>query len=352
MSNILYLHGADCGVWGSRLCSWGLFLVIPALIWLYPGRTDLLLYCSKKMEDSTPRRGRVTFGWLVGLSQVLGLVSVVLTGVWMGHYKGGFAWDGSAQQFNVHPLCMVLGLVFLQGDGESTNTQPPFYECVFFSPKVFGAAGVKWWPKCSKKKKTIMDLHLTPTRPVCLLASTWHVKPPSYISIIYTTADRNAVTAVSRLFTEMPECWGMQKTCPTFRLTHTRTHTGGRKRSIWQSIITQNKKTEGRNKNNNKSIFFKSGHMTPLEWGGELEKCGCLSIFAGTKAMWVTNHQTRKAGTKSIFHVQFQRVVVSDPWRRSPSQRLPLTTSLTGLTLKTPRLPDRVISRPAASTWL
>ncbi|TNM97417.1 hypothetical protein fugu_015573 [Takifugu bimaculatus] len=68
------------------------------------------------MEDSAPRRGRVTFGWLVGLSQVLGLVSVVLTGVWMGQYKGGFAWDGSAQQFNVHPLCMVLGLVFLQGD--------------------------------------------------------------------------------------------------------------------------------------------------------------------------------------------------------------------------------------------
>lgn len=91
-----------------------------------------MLYRSKKMEESTPRRGRVTFGWLVGLSQVLGLVSVVLTGVWMGHYRGGFAWDGSAQQFNVHPLCMVLGLVFLQGDGESTNTQPLFYECVLF----------------------------------------------------------------------------------------------------------------------------------------------------------------------------------------------------------------------------
>lgn len=74
------------------------------------------------MEESAPRRGRVTFGWLVGLSQVLGLVSVVLTGVWMGQYRGGFAWDGSAQQFNVHPLCMVLGLVFLQGDGESTVT--------------------------------------------------------------------------------------------------------------------------------------------------------------------------------------------------------------------------------------
>lgn len=68
------------------------------------------------MDDAAPHPGRSTFAWLVGVSQLLGLVSVVLTGVWMGHYRGGFAWDGSAQEFNLHPLCMVLGLVFLQGD--------------------------------------------------------------------------------------------------------------------------------------------------------------------------------------------------------------------------------------------
>ncbi|XP_029294249.1 transmembrane ascorbate-dependent reductase CYB561 [Cottoperca gobio] len=68
------------------------------------------------MEDSAPPRGCSMFAWLVGASQVLGLASVVLTGVWMGHYRGGFAWDGSSYQFNLHPLCMVLGLVFLQGD--------------------------------------------------------------------------------------------------------------------------------------------------------------------------------------------------------------------------------------------
>lgn len=71
------------------------------------------------MDDSDHRPVRSMFPWLVGASQVLGLASVVLTGVWMGHYRGGFAWDGSAQEFNLHPLCMVLGLVFLQGDGES-----------------------------------------------------------------------------------------------------------------------------------------------------------------------------------------------------------------------------------------
>lgn len=76
---------------------------------------------SQIMEDSVPCSGRSVFAWLVGASQVLGLASVVLTGVWMGHYRGGFAWDGSAQEFNLHPLCMVLGLVFLHGDGESTR---------------------------------------------------------------------------------------------------------------------------------------------------------------------------------------------------------------------------------------
>lgn len=54
--------------------------------------------------------------WYVAGSQLLGLACVVITGVWMGHYRGGYAWDGSAQEFNVHPLCMVLGLVFLYGD--------------------------------------------------------------------------------------------------------------------------------------------------------------------------------------------------------------------------------------------
>ncbi|XP_061741025.1 transmembrane ascorbate-dependent reductase CYB561 [Nerophis ophidion] len=68
------------------------------------------------MDNSAPRSGCSMFALLVGTSQVLGLASVVVTGVWMGHYNGGFAWDGSEQEFNMHPLCMVLGMVFLQGD--------------------------------------------------------------------------------------------------------------------------------------------------------------------------------------------------------------------------------------------
>nr|XP_008530919.1 PREDICTED: cytochrome b561 isoform X2 [Equus przewalskii] len=53
--------------------------------------------------------------YYVAFSQLLGLTVVATTGAWLGLYRGGIAWE-SALQFNVHPLCMVIGLVFLQGD--------------------------------------------------------------------------------------------------------------------------------------------------------------------------------------------------------------------------------------------
>ncbi|KAM8795310.1 transmembrane ascorbate-dependent reductase CYB561 [Eudromia elegans] len=51
----------------------------------------------------------------VALSQVLGLAAVAATGAWLGGYRGGVAWAG-ALRLNVHPLCMVVAMVFLQGD--------------------------------------------------------------------------------------------------------------------------------------------------------------------------------------------------------------------------------------------
>ncbi|XP_048102421.1 transmembrane ascorbate-dependent reductase CYB561 isoform X1 [Alosa alosa] len=61
-------------------------------------------------------RGASSLPWYIAGSQLLGVASVVITGVWMGHFRGGYAWDGSSQEFNVHPLCMVLAMIFLYGD--------------------------------------------------------------------------------------------------------------------------------------------------------------------------------------------------------------------------------------------
>lgn len=52
----------------------------------------------------------------VGAIQILGILAMVLTGVWMGKYLGGFAWDGSGKEFNYHPLCMIISMVFLYSE--------------------------------------------------------------------------------------------------------------------------------------------------------------------------------------------------------------------------------------------
>lgn len=69
------------------------------------------------MEGAPPPASPAGLSLYVAVSQLLGLTLLAATGAWLGRYRGGVAWH-SALQFNVHPLCMVLGMVFLQGDGE------------------------------------------------------------------------------------------------------------------------------------------------------------------------------------------------------------------------------------------
>lgn len=51
---------------------------------------------------------------------LLGLGVACLTCVcyWITQWQGGFAWDGTHQQFNWHPPLMVAGLVVFYGYGE------------------------------------------------------------------------------------------------------------------------------------------------------------------------------------------------------------------------------------------
>lgn len=55
------------------------------------------------------------FSVLLGL---LGILCVGLTGFWSQYWHGGFAWDGSPQMFNWHPVLMVTGLLVLYGTGK------------------------------------------------------------------------------------------------------------------------------------------------------------------------------------------------------------------------------------------
>ena len=54
-----------------------------------------------------------------------GFVAVVLTGIWTGHYLGGFGWnDNPKTQFNWHPLLMVISMIYLYGNGETSPNLP------------------------------------------------------------------------------------------------------------------------------------------------------------------------------------------------------------------------------------
>lgn len=60
---------------------------------------------------------RAAFASAVTSSQLLGVGVMAMVGVWLAVYRGGFAWDGTEQQFNYHPLFMIIGMVFLNAEG-------------------------------------------------------------------------------------------------------------------------------------------------------------------------------------------------------------------------------------------
>uniref|UniRef100_G1N078 Lysosomal membrane ascorbate-dependent ferrireductase CYB561A3 n=1 Tax=Meleagris gallopavo TaxID=9103 RepID=G1N078_MELGA len=55
----------------------------------------------------------------------LGLGCMAFVSVWCQHWRGGFAWDGSARMFNWHPVLMVTGMVVLYGAAALVYRLPP-----------------------------------------------------------------------------------------------------------------------------------------------------------------------------------------------------------------------------------
>ncbi|XP_063218859.1 plasma membrane ascorbate-dependent reductase CYBRD1 [Bacillus rossius redtenbacheri] len=50
-------------------------------------------------------------------SEVLGALAVTMVTVWVGHYRGGFAWSSDPGiEFNWHPVLMTTAMIFLYGN--------------------------------------------------------------------------------------------------------------------------------------------------------------------------------------------------------------------------------------------
>ena len=74
--------------------------------------------------DSAARDGGIALGnvknFFAGFiaSQIFGLLAIIFVSVWISKYLGGVGWSSANIIFNYHPLFMVLGMIFLYGDGK------------------------------------------------------------------------------------------------------------------------------------------------------------------------------------------------------------------------------------------
>lgn len=67
------------------------------------------------------KSSRLIFIIGIVLVQVIGLIMIILAGIWIGRHQWGFAWTDNKTVFNYHPLFMTIGMIFLYGDGIFNN---------------------------------------------------------------------------------------------------------------------------------------------------------------------------------------------------------------------------------------
>ncbi|XP_032548485.1 DDB1- and CUL4-associated factor 17 isoform X5 [Chiroxiphia lanceolata] len=66
---------------------------------------------------------------LLASALLVGFVSVILSFVWVFHYREGLSWDGGAGEFNWHPVLVVTGFVFIQGIAIIVYRLPWTWKC-------------------------------------------------------------------------------------------------------------------------------------------------------------------------------------------------------------------------------
>ncbi|XP_065493524.1 plasma membrane ascorbate-dependent reductase CYBRD1 [Caloenas nicobarica] len=60
---------------------------------------------------------------------LVGFVAVILSLVWVFHYREGLSWDGGAGEFNWHPVLIITGFVFIQGIAIIVYRLPWTWKC-------------------------------------------------------------------------------------------------------------------------------------------------------------------------------------------------------------------------------
>jgi len=59
---------------------------------------------------------------LLGFTEACGIGLIILVTIWTSYYRNGFSWRSNPKlEFNWHPFLMIIGLVYLYGNGELKN---------------------------------------------------------------------------------------------------------------------------------------------------------------------------------------------------------------------------------------